>query len=263
MDDVMTFSRVLPFEGIHNFRDYGGYPARGGRLRERLLYRSAQHRDATDADLARVAKLGLGVVIDLRGNMERTMSPCPRPVDFAARVVTAGGETVDPAMAPVAHVRSFNNAAAAQTRMTALYRDLPFHPVLVDTFRAYFAALADSDTPNLIHCVAGKDRTGVGVALFHRMLGVHGDDIMADYLLTNTAGNVEARLAAGAHHLRAAYGAGIADDSIRALMSVRAEYLDAAFSAIDALPGGFDAYVADNLGVSPAMLIALETRLIA
>ena len=56
----MIADRVLPLSGIHNFRDYGGYAVEdGGRLRQGLLWRSAHHEQATDADLGAVDALGL------------------------------------------------------------------------------------------------------------------------------------------------------------------------------------------------------------
>jgi protein tyrosine/serine phosphatase len=258
----MSAPRVLAFDGIHNFRDYGGYVADGGRIRTGVLYRSAQHKDATAADLESVARLGLGTVIDLRGDSERAQAPCPRPADFAAQVLFAEGETVSTAAPHIEAGQVATTAARAHAAMTALYTLLPFRPVLVAVMRDYFAAIAARDTPSLIHCVAGKDRTGVAVAVLHRLLGVHADDVMADYLLTNTAGDVEARLAAGARHIRERYGDTIDDDAMRTMMSVSPEYLDTAFAAIDAHRGGFDGYAADVLGVTPAMRAEIAARLI-
>src|SRR3546814_13205778 len=80
------------------------------------------------------------------------------------------------------------------------------------------AALAEYDAPSLVHCVAGKDRTGFAVAIVHRLLGVHDDDLMHDYLLTNTAGRIEERIAQGAAHIRARYGAEIKDEAVRTII---------------------------------------------
>ena len=64
--------------------------------------------------------------------------------------------------------------------------------MLVDLVRE----VADADGPVLVHCAAGKDRTGVGVALVLRLLGVSHDDVIADYLLSEHAHEaVDARLA--------------------------------------------------------------------
>ena len=65
----MQAERVLPLSGVHNFRDYGGYAVEGGgRLRNGMLWRSAQHEAATDEDLTAIDGLGLDTIIDLRGD---------------------------------------------------------------------------------------------------------------------------------------------------------------------------------------------------
>lgn len=254
--------RVLPFAGIHNFRDYGGYPVAGGRVRAGMLFRSAQHRDATADDLDAVSKLGLRVVIDLRGASERAASPCPRPRGFAARVILADAETSG--LAPhLAAARDVSTPEQARAAMHASYRGMPFRPVLARVMRGLFAALAAGETPSLVHCMAGKDRTGLACALVHAALGVHHDDMIADYLLTNTAGDPEERIRAGAIHVRAAYGRHVCDEAVRTVMAVEPDYLATAFAAIAARAGGLDAYLAEWLGVDAAARDAIRRHLIA
>src|SRR3546814_6218361 len=70
---TMLADRVLPLSGVHNFRDYGGYGVEGGgRLRDGSLWRSAQHAEADDDDLAAIDALGIETIIDLRGDDERS-----------------------------------------------------------------------------------------------------------------------------------------------------------------------------------------------
>jgi protein tyrosine/serine phosphatase len=93
--------RVKPFTGIHNFRDYGGYAARGGAwLKAGVLLRSGQHVGATAEDLAAIAALDIRTVIDLRGNSERRSYPCARPEGFDAEVYFHDGETAGRGGAP-------------------------------------------------------------------------------------------------------------------------------------------------------------------
>ena len=257
--------RVLPLQGIYNFRDYGGYAARGGRLRSGMLWRSGQHCDATPEDLAVVSGLGLGTVIDLRGDSERAANPCLRHENFAADVLFYPGETA------TAHGRAVHEEAArgvrtaddARAAMLALYERLAFREVLVGTFRLYLQALATRDAPSLLHCLAGKDRTGVAAAIAHHLLGVHHDDIIEDYLLTNTAGDAEARIAAGAVHVRAGFGRGMDDAAVRVLMGVEAEFLEHAFTAMVDRHGSIESYARDVLGLTPEMLAGLEQRMVA
>lgn len=260
----MTDLRVRSFEGIHNFRDYGDYATRDGRLKPGLLWRSGQHGGATPTDLANVSELGIVTVIDLRGDSERATMPCIRHDGFDGLVLFAPGETAGSELAPHEEAgRGIVTAAEAQAAMTKLYVNMPYRDVLVRSLTLYFDALATRDGPSLLHCLAGKDRTGLAVALLHRLMGVHEDDVMADYLLTNTAGNREARIAAAAGSIRERYGMQITDEAIVTLMSVVPEYLDAATRSIEARHGSAEAYAEAVLGVDAAKRDAIRARLMA
>lgn len=259
-----TNDRVIELAGIHNFRDYGGYQGRAGRLRRGLLWRSGQHSEATVADLDVVHGLGIATVIDLRGDSERRGNPCLRHPEWAGHVLFHPGETASAAGRAVheemaANVRSPDDARQA---MRNLYETLPFRPVLVGTYRLYMKALAEWESPSLLHCLAGKDRTGLAAALVHSLLGVHHDDIVADYLLTNTAGNAEARIEAGARHVREWFGMAMGDTALRVLMGVEAQFLDRSFAAIADRHGSVETYAQEVLGVTPDMLAAIERNLV-
>jgi protein-tyrosine phosphatase len=257
-------NRVLPLSGIHNFRDYGSYQARGGTLRAGQLWRSGHHFGATPQDLDEVHRIGIARVIDLRGDSERASFPCLRHEEWAGQVVFHPGETAGDHGKAVhdeaaAGVRTADDARAA---MVKLYDKLPFRRVLVGTFRLYLQTLAEDHGPSLLHCFAGKDRTGVGAAIVHRLLGVHADDVMADYLLTNTAGNSEARIASAAANIRESFGRAMTDEALRMIMSVQPEFLESAFAAMKREHGTFEAYAEAVLGADAALVARLEQRLV-
>jgi protein tyrosine/serine phosphatase len=259
--DTTGFTRVLSFEGIHNFRDYGGYAVSGGgRLREGLLFRSAEHGRATASDLERVGALDIAVVFDLRSDREREVSPCLRHPGFSGRVLF-----IPDAVTQVApHVEAAHNVsdpASAAARMTANYAGIPYRPGFMAAMARYFEALAETDGPTLIHCMAGKDRTGVAVAVFHKAMGVAEEDWLADYMMTNETGNIDARIAAGAAHVRSAFGTDLGDDSVRVLMSVREEYIRNCFAAIEERDGGIDGYLA-SCGIDAKTVQAVRERVI-
>lgn len=262
VNSMTANSRVLPLSGVHNFRDYGGYAAAdGGRIRDGLLWRSAHHEQASDDDLAAIDRLGIETVIDLRGDDERIAHPCRRSPGFSARVLHADGNTAG--LAPhLAAAQGAIDAETARARMIDTYAGMPYRPALVATLRLYVAALAEYDAPSLVHCVAGKDRTGFAVAIVHRLLGVHEDDVMADYLLTNVAGRIEERIAQGAAVIRARHSAGISDDAIRTLMMVNPAFLDAAFATVRRDHGDVASYAEAVLNLSPSMREALIDRLL-
>lgn len=263
MDWARNWQRVLPLEGVHNFRDYGGYPvAGGGRVRRGVLWRSGQHFGATDEDLYRIGALSLAKVVDLRGNSERARSPCPRPEGFAAEVMFFDGETAG--LAP--HVEAADgviDAPGARRAMVALYQEIAYRPSLVAILRRYFAQALAMDGASLVHCHAGKDRTGIAVALVHHILGVHRDDMLDDYLLTNTAGNNEKRIAdALAQQEAGGMLSQMSEAATRVLMCVDAAFLAAALDAIERRHGSIDAYLDDVLGLDAAARAGLCQRYI-
>jgi len=220
--------------------------------------------DATPDDLATVHALGIATVVDLRGDSERAQNACARHPEFSSEVLFHPGETAGTS-GRAAHeevagdVRTPDDARRAMLR---LYESLPFRPVLAGTFRLYFKTLAERDAPSLLHCLAGKDRTGLAAALVHSLMGVHRDDIFSDYLLTNIAGNAEARIAAGARHVREGFGIKMSDEALRVLMSVEEQFLDRAFQTIGARYGSIEGYGRELLGVSAQTIGQMEQRLV-
>ncbi len=254
--------RTLPTTGIHNLRDYGGYATSNGYIQHGLLYRSGEHAKATDADLELLSRLDLKAVIDLRGTGERAHAPCRRPAGFDAKIIFADGETA--VAAP--HTDVAANAlhgADARRLFQERYATIPFRPLLVTVFREYFRALATTSGATVVYCSAGKDRTGVLVALLHSMLGVHRDDIFEDYLLTNTAGDGKARVAALRQDLEKRFGRTLSDEAVQVVTSVEASFLQSALDAIVHRHGSVDSYLETVLGVTPAIRDAAGARLLA
>jgi protein-tyrosine phosphatase len=259
----LSTSRTLTAAGIHNFRDYGGYRvADGRRLALALLYRSAEHTTATDADLKIVEKLRLTAVVDLRGTSERLAAPSRRPSGFSVPVYVVDGETALDSSGhkpTLAHI----DTTAARDGMLQRYVTMPFRPTLIAALRLYFQTLTYATGAVLVSCTAGKDRTGLAVALLQSAMGVHPDDILSDYLLTNSAGDSNARLAALRPDLERRYGGTMNEEAVRIAASVHEEYLDASWRVIRERYGSIGAYVTRALGVTDGMRAALLARLAA
>ena len=252
----------LPAEGIHNLRDYGGYGvAGGGHMKTGVLFRSGHHAEATDADLGQVSALSLRHVIDLRGDSERAKHTCRRPDDFAAEVLFFEGETAG--LAP--HLEAAEgsiDATSAHRTMVNLYAALPDRAGLNWVLKRYFAALAQGQGASLVHCAAGKDRTGIAVDLLHHILGVHPDDAMHDYLLTNHSPRNEERIAHGRKLIGGKYGTKD-EATVRVLMGVDAEFLEASRRSVKERFGSTDAYLAQILNVDDSRKARLRDALLA
>lgn len=254
--------RLHRLETLDNLRDYGDYAtAGGGRIRRGRLIRAANQARMSDADLEVLAAYGFGTIVDLRRPIERTKQPSRRYAGFDGRVIENDLDAVGEAP----HITFLKSADltpdSGRRFMTGLYAEMAFAPSHIEIFSQYFGVLADSDRPVLIHCAAGKDRTGMLAALTHHLLGVSRDDLLEDYLLTNVAVDLEARAPDIALQLEKFTGRVAAPDAIVAFMGVEAAYLDAAFEAIEARHGSLDAYMEQALGVDAVRRDRIVERL--
>lgn len=169
--------RRLDLEGPVNFRDLGGYSAADGRVvRHRHLFRSDALHRLTISDAAKVRALGVTTIIDFRTAHERETSG-------QGGIEHLGAEHVH--LPTIDTTRSISDdEAVARSLITAADA---YSMMLERGSGAYASALrrvADSESPVVFFCAAGKDRTGVFAAVVLGLLGVSDDDIVADYALT-------------------------------------------------------------------------------
>lgn len=153
--------------------------------------------------------------------------------------------------------------ASFQAYMMDYYRQAPFQRRHIDLYTRYFRALAGTEGPILVHCAAGKDRTGIICALTHHVAGVHDDDIQADYLLTNDPQRMEKRLPMIREVVREATGRIASDEALMVAMRVEAEYLAEAFRVIREAHGSLDGYLDEALGLDAELRAAIHDRLLA
>ena len=125
-------------------------------------------------------------------------------------------------------------------------------------FRDGFRALANGEADNglLVHCAAGKDRTGIFCALVLGELGVSDADIMADYLMTNDAVDFDALIPNVQKSLKDGFGVEMPADEMRVFLGVQKEFLDEAHRVI----GPRETYLRDVLGITDEERDALRAR---
>jgi protein tyrosine/serine phosphatase len=242
-----------------NLRDFGGYRTRSGaRLRTGMLYRSGELERAGGDYEALLARLNVGHVVDFRGDAERAADRGPAFKDFAGHVLSA---SVDDPTVPHAlgAMLGAQNTTEVMAHMTEVYRQLPHSARFRQSLALWFDALAEGHGASLIHCFAGKDRTGLAAAFLHLLMGVHRDDVFHDYLLTNAMG--AGRVASGVATLRR-QARDLEERILQEMMAVRPEYLAAAIDAVTETSGDPAAYVFEATGLDMAAQKRIETHLL-
>lgn len=254
--------RHVDFEGIENFRDFGGYDTACGRgLKTGRLYRSGHLGLATGADLARMEALGIAAIADLRQPSERLLEPRRRWDSFAGEIIESDAPSLTPDWVEALKTASLE-AEFWYDGTLEHYRQHAFEPRHIEVFRRLLRRLAEDDGAVVVHCAAGKDRTGVACALIHHVAGVPREAMIADYLLTNDESRMARRIAQSAEFVERITGRRPTDHALRVAVSVYPAFLEAFFESVDARCGSMDAYVADVLGVDPDMKAAIHERIL-
>lgn len=240
---VMGASRVPEVFGGFRLRAVGGGSLRGARL-----FRSCQLAGITDSE-ARflVGELGVKSVYDIRNQWE--VADAPEPYLMGVKTV---------ALEPDCERRRKNTASrltagvireygAPEERMLRNYRRYAReYPLIGATLRS----IAAEGAPALVHCVNGKDRTGVLCAVLMRVAGAHPDEVMEDFLATNL---VNADLIS---RERVDLGAGMTDEEdaiLASFLEVRPTYLNAFFDEAKTCYGSFERYVSEGLRLNTTM----------
>lgn len=183
-------ARLIPIDGVINFRDLGGYKARYGQhVRWGRVFRSAQLDRLSEQGIQDLAALDIKVVIDLRFGDETSRYPTITAAVPNAEILAwqdeAQGDTQSQSDAIKRAWRdSLETKDPKQVReaMRVNYpKKLYSHQAI---YRQMLLRLAKGQTPLMFHCAAGKDRTGVAAALILSLLGVDDEQIVEDYLIT-------------------------------------------------------------------------------
>ncbi|KOT88498.1 hypothetical protein ADK86_31820 [Streptomyces sp. NRRL F-5755] len=248
-DPLTLADRSLHLEGAANFRDAGGYRTADGRwVKMGVLYRADALHKLTDADLAKLRRLGIHTDFDLRTPGERAKAPDRLPAGARYVVANVIGEENSGELPPTAE--------ASERLMAESYRQFIVRPAAAKAYRSLFRTAAEPGSYALVHhCSSGKDRTGWATAVLLMALGVDRETVMRDYLASNDylAASNTAELAAQPPEIAA---------RLKPVLETRAPYLNAAFDEIEARFGTFGAYLREGLGLNGQELERLRAALL-
>lgn len=246
-------TRILDWEGCINARDCGGLPVAGGVIRRGALARSDVLNSLTPTGVSALVEHGIRTVIDVRAadeiahHWERYPLRDHTTVRYVNLPFSAGHDEQ-----MVDQVRAVYGAAKSREELNRL--DLDTHQRGI---AAIVVAIADAPPGGvLVHCHAGKDRTGIVIGLTLAAVGVSDEDIGADYALTQLV--LEPLIAEwfdymGAHDSER--------DRLRALADPRREAMLDTLTYLHQKYGSAEAYLLGS-GMTTDQLARLRTRLV-
>lgn len=219
-----------PPEGTYNFREVSGFRARTGTVRRGKLFRSDALNNLTEHGRTQLDRLGIGFVIDLRTleEVRENHTPSLGAAVVHAPIFPSGRPTVIPQM-PVTLTEVYDEMIDHHARALA---------------RAVWLIGASGATPTLVHCTAGKDRTGLVVALALLAVGVNREDVIGDYAQTerNLAGEWRDRMLAG---IRQA-GMQLTPELVALIAASPAEVMERIIGRLDSEWGSAADYLSGN-----------------
>lgn len=254
---AITTERRLGMHGAPNFRDFGGYRTTDGRLvKWGYLFRSGQLSNLNDQDVALLDTLQLDLVCDFRRVEEQQGDPSRLPAANPPRIVSLP-------IIPGSNSRFFEEADAHLAGPEVMYDFMveinhDFALAQNETYARMFSEiLSVPDSRFLVHCAAGKDRTGFAAAIVLLALGVPRETVMRDYLLTARFFLPEREI----ERLREKYEMEHMNAQVIVpMLEVHEAYLAQALDAIDREYPSVEAYLADALQVGPLELEELRKR---
>jgi protein-tyrosine phosphatase len=216
-------------------------------MKHGLLFRSAGPASFTGDHRAALAQIGIQLVCDLRSDQERVGSSHEWESTVSIINLNLADDFGGEAALGRKIVRDDPSERGARTAMRTSYASMPA------AMRPHLASLVtkieEGATPLLVHCTAGKDRTGVLIALLLSMVGVPRESIIADYLLSeeyarhlHTRGDI-------VEAFSRLYGIPLEAGTVDAIIGVHPEYILSSIAQIEAEWGSIESYFL-SIGIS-------------
>jgi protein-tyrosine phosphatase len=236
--DELIRRRIIPLEGITNFRDMGylpikkkDLPSKESVLRPAVVYRSCDLAKISKKDAVYLESLDIKSIIDLR-------EPDCRDKNPDKTIGSVKNRYYFPIDCTIIVDEKKMNSGKEKEAMIGFYTGMieKFTP----QFKDFFSVLLESENlPLVFHCASGKDRTGLAAALFLLALGVPRNIINADYVLTVERLKIDPNTGRRKENV----------SDVDPVLNITPFYLDCAMKVIDKLFGGLDRYLTSELKV--------------
>ncbi|MDA8709225.1 tyrosine-protein phosphatase [Gammaproteobacteria bacterium] len=247
--------RLLPMDGSHNTRELGGYKTTDGKtIKWGKLFRSDKLSDISKIDQAYLQNLGIKKIVDFRSEQEKAEDPniIPTGISYVEMPIS-----VDGAMrSKIEAVLKGETDREVQSFLIDANKE--FVTNYADVYENFLRGLIDEDAPTLFHCTAGKDRAGFAAAITLIALGVSKEDVINDYMKTNTFTQERIEEILGQIELMSLYQADV--EILRPLLGVEQIYIETAFRTAEDKYGSLENFIRDGLNISDEDIQKLRNK---
>ncbi|MDA8781006.1 tyrosine-protein phosphatase [Gammaproteobacteria bacterium] len=247
--------RLLPMDGSHNTRELGGYKTTDGKtIKWGKLFRSDKLSDISKIDQAYLQNLGIKKIVDFRSEQEKAEDPniIPTGISYVEMPIS-----VDGAMrSKIEAVLKGETDREVQSFLIDANKE--FVTNYADVYENFLRGLIDEDAPTLFHCTAGKDRAGFAAAITLIALGVSKEDVINDYMKTNTFTQERIEEILGQIELMSLYQSDV--EILRPLLGVEQIYIETAFRTAEDKYGSLENFIRDGLNISDEDIQKLRNK---
>lgn len=248
--------RFLGFESVANLRDIGGYrTANGQRVKWGQVYRGASLAYVAPNERDKLDALGLQVVCDLRR---------PDEIEKAPNQLPQGANYLNvPSMDTINSFEQVRQMLFKPHYLEVMMAEIYIEAIIENNpnmFRAVYQQIIDGKLPLLVHCTAGKDRTGLAVALLLLLLGVDEDTVLNDYTLSNHYFDYFKRVTGKL--VKWLKRVGFTEADVSPLLMADRRNLKTALEHIKRKYGSVEAYLIARAEMTPQDFEALKARLL-
>lgn len=232
-------------------------------LKSGQLFRSEGPKHLTDRDIEQLRQCPVRLICDLRSEGERQSAPNAWCRGLDVEIINSTGMVDLRARGNEGWeaLRADPSEAGARRAMLHNYRSMPW-ALARDLRRLIDAMLVHGRLPALVHCTAGKDRTGFAIAMLLLALDIPEEAIYRDYL--DTARFIDSRFDDSVvEAFTATFGHDPSPATLAAMTRLERGYLDAALESVVDEAGSIENYLAENMGLPPPRRRQLQSLLLA
>ena len=247
--------RLLPMDGAHNTRELGGYTTTDGQtVKWGMLFRSDKLSDISDIDKEYLQNLGIKRIVDFRSEDEKSEDPdkIPEGINYVEMPIRVDGAMRTKIEAVL------RGETDREVKSFLIDANKEFVTSYTDVYEGFLRALIDNGSPTLFHCTAGKDRAGFAAAITLIALGVSKEDVVADYMKTNTYTAERIEEVLGQIELMSLYQTDA--EVLRPLLGVEQEYIETAFKTAEDKYGSLENFIREGLNISDEDIQKLRSQ---